>query len=77
MGLGKVAAAVAASGAATIAANGGTLEITGAVTNGGNALALTIGSGATDKLLLDASSNATSATFWVRPERSNSTPRAL
>ena len=63
-GFGKVAAAVSHGGtgtASSITATGGTLEVTGAVT-GINTLA--IGSGATDKLLLDgASSTATAVTF--------------
>ena len=61
-GLGKVAAAVTASGAAHITANGGTLEVTGAITDSGSALVLTI-TGATDKLLLDAASAAHTVTF--------------
>src|SRR5438477_594061 len=48
--------------AAHITASGGTLEIASAISNSGT-LALTIGSGASDKLLLDAGSAATSLTF--------------
>ena len=48
--------------AADITATGGTLEVTGAITNSGT-LALAIGGGASDKLLLDAASAASSATF--------------
>lgn len=65
-GRGKVAAAVSATGAATIAASGGTLEITGAITNTGGALILTIGAGLSDKLLLDAASSATAARWQSR-----------
>src|SRR5439155_703185 len=61
-GLGKVAAAVTATGAGHITANGGTLEVTGAITNSGSALVLAI-TGASDKLLLDASSAAKTLTF--------------
>ena len=61
-GQGVFNAALTASGAASITATGGTLEMQQAVTNGGS-LALTVGSGASDKLLLDAASTATSLTF--------------
>jgi large repetitive protein len=61
-GQGKFASTLTASGAASVTANGGTLEVTGAITNTGT-LALTVGSGASDKLLLDAASAATSVTF--------------
>jgi hypothetical protein len=57
-----VAAAVTASAAAHITATGGTLEVTGAITDSGAALVLTI-SGATDHLLLDAASAAHTVTF--------------
>jgi hypothetical protein len=64
-GAGKIAAAVSATGAGTntITATGGTLEVTGAITNGGGALALTIGSGVSDSLKLDGASAAKSLTF--------------
>ena len=61
-GVGKVAAQVTASGAAHITANGGTLEVTGSITNSGGTLVLTI-TGAGDKLLLDAASAAKTVTF--------------
>jgi hypothetical protein len=61
-GPGKVTGAITATGAAMITASGGTLEIASAISNSGS-LALTIGSGASDKLLLDASSAATSLSF--------------
>src|SRR6202040_1728885 len=55
-GVGKVAAAVTASGAASITANGGVLEVTGAIDDGtSELLALTV-TGAGDTLLLDAAS---------------------
>jgi len=62
-GFGKVAAAVSHGGTGTgssVTATGGTLEVTGVVT-GVNTLA--IGGGASDKLLLDGASSATSVTF--------------
>jgi large repetitive protein len=68
-GFGTIAAAITATGAAHITESssgaGGTLEITGAVTNGsGGGLILTVGSAASDTLLLDASGNSvTGATF--------------
>ena len=69
-GVGKLTSAVTASSTstATITATGGTLEITGAIadntSNNGTAfLKLAIGSAATDRLLLDAASTATSLTF--------------
>ena len=46
-------------GSGTVTASGGTLKMTSGVSGP----ALTIGSGASDKLLLDAASAATSATF--------------
>ncbi len=61
-GRGKVAAAVTPSGPAHVTASGGTLEMNGTITNNGS-LALTVGSDASDKLLLDAASAATSLTF--------------
>src|SRR6202040_1376811 len=61
-GLGKVTGAITATGAAAIIASGGALEIASAITNSGS-LALTVGSGASDKLLLDAGSAATSLGF--------------
>src|SRR4029077_4789245 len=56
-GVGVVSGAITASGAAHIPASGGTLEIANAITNTGT-LALTVGSGASDKLLLDAADAA-------------------
>jgi hypothetical protein len=62
-GFGTIAAAVPLGGSGTassITATGGTLEVTGAVTG---ISTLAIGSGATDRLLLDAANSATSLTF--------------
>ena len=62
-GFGKISAAVSHGGtgtASSIMATGGTLEVTGAVA-GVNTLV--IGSGATDKLLLDAATSATAVSF--------------
>jgi hypothetical protein len=61
-GDGAVAAAITNSSAGFITATGGTLEVTGAITDSGAALALSI-SGATDTLLLDAASAAHTVTF--------------
>src|SRR5438105_5348411 len=61
-GLGKVTGAITATGAAHITASGGTWEIASAISTSGS-LALTVGSGASDKLLLDAGSAATSLSF--------------
>jgi Hint domain len=57
-GVGKIASAVTASGAAHITANGGLLEVTGAITGGTVALLVT---GAGDTLQLDAAGNAVSS----------------
>jgi hypothetical protein len=54
--------AATATSTATITASGGTLEIQQAITNSG-ALKLAVSSGASDTLLLDAASAATSLTF--------------
>ena len=64
-GFGKVQAAVKANGATapTITAAGGTLELTSTLTDPGNSLAITIGAGAADKLLLDGASTAASVAF--------------
>jgi hypothetical protein len=61
-GRGTVTGAITASGAAHITASGGTLEIASGITNSGT-LALTVGSGASDRLKLDAASTATSLAF--------------
>src|ERR1700694_4792858 len=61
-GLGKVVANIAASGAAFITAAGGTLEINGTISDGADALVLTI-TGATDTLLLDGVSAADDVSF--------------
>ena len=61
-GLGTVTGGITASGAADITASGGTLEIANYINNNGT-LALTVGSGATDRLKLDDHSAATSLTF--------------
>src|SRR5262249_51500794 len=61
-GLGSVTGAVTASGAASIVANGGTLEMKSGITDSGNALSLKI-TGAGDKPLLDAASAANTLTF--------------
>src|SRR5205814_1554788 len=61
-GLGKVSGAIDASRAGHNTGTGGTPENASANANSG-AFALTIGSGASDKLLLDAGSAATSLNF--------------
>src|SRR6266436_4699535 len=61
-GAGLLDAAVTASAAAHITASGGTLEVTGAITDSGAALTLTI-TGAGDRLLLDSPSAAHSVSF--------------
>src|SRR5947208_828667 len=60
-GMSKDTGSAAAWGAGVFTAARGTLEVTGAITNTGT-LALTI-AGASDKLLLDAASAASTATF--------------
>src|SRR4029077_252478 len=60
-GQGVFNSTLTASGAASVTASGGTLEMVGAISGGSPAL--TVGSGASDKLLLDAADAATSATF--------------
>jgi hypothetical protein len=63
-GLGIVTGAINATGAAHITANGGTLEIASNVSKtGAGSVALTVGSGASDRLKLDGTSTATSLTF--------------
>ncbi|TMJ55816.1 MAG: hypothetical protein E6G81_14470 [Alphaproteobacteria bacterium] len=61
-GAGKITGPIFATGAAHITANGGMLEIAGAITDIGGALVMTI-AGAGDKLLLDAASAAHTVTF--------------
>src|SRR5205814_1602482 len=61
-GVGKVTGAITATGAAHITATGGTLEIASSIANSGS-LALTVGSGASDKLLLHAAIPISSLTF--------------
>ena len=61
-GYGKLSTTVTATANAGIKATGGTLEVTGAITNGvGGTLLLSIDNGST--LLLDAATTATTATF--------------
>ena len=60
-GFGKVAANVTASGAATITATGGTLEITGNLVDSGAALTLAVANSASNKMLLDGTASAAQA----------------
>jgi hypothetical protein len=64
-GFGTVNPAISgpSSGTGTITASGGTLELKSTLTLGTGALALTVGGGASDRLLLDAASTATSLGF--------------
>jgi large repetitive protein len=63
-GQGKIAAAISGTGGsstlATILATGGALEITGKIVNGTGAIGLSVASGSTSRLLLDAAGNSVS-----------------